>query len=162
MTIREISTRLNVTQQNVYKRLKSHGIDIKTLKDNETGQLTEDGLQTISKIFGVDFSGAAPGAAENSTNDSATQLTIEQLRKEVETLTTEVDKLNDKNNYLTEKVEMLQSERDSLKQQLLQANQLHLMALQRIPALQAPTEAETKTEPSERGLRGWWNRRKHK
>ena len=147
MNIKECAELIGVTQQGIYKRLKNHGISPASLKDKATGQLTDDGLKTLSQLFGLDLDNQSTGDDKVDT----------ALQERVETLTTEINQLNKQVEFLNEKVEMLQRERDSLQQQLYQANQLHMMALQRIPALPQPVE-DDKQGHSDRGLRGWWNR----
>lgn len=159
MTIKELADRLGVSSQSVYKRLKNHGVKLETLKDKATGEITAEGLQVVARVFNLDLTGKqaqAETATETDTMvESPVDSEVERLKKEVERLTTEVERLNNLNSTMVEKVEMLTSERDTLKQELLMANQLHYLALQRIPAL--PAAGQTSRAG---GLFGWLNRRK--
>ena len=111
MTVKEIADKYGLTVQAVYKRLKGSGIKISALKDAETGHLTPEGEKTVLSLF---ENKKPPEAAENA------------LKQEVERLTLV-------NKQLLEKVEILEQSRDDLREALAREQQLHLMALQKIP-----------------------------
>lgn len=159
MTIKELADRLGVSSQSVYKRLKNHGVKLDTLRNKATGEITADGLQVVARVFDLDLSGETP-PPETTTKpetevEKPVKSEVEKLKIEVERLKSEVEKLTTLNSTMVEKVEMLASERDTLKQELIMANQLHFLALQRIPAL--PAAGETSRAG---GLFGWFNRRR--
>ena len=112
MTVKEIAEKYGLTVQAVYKRLKGSGIKISALKDAETGHFTPEGEKVILSLF---ENKKPPEAAENA------------IKQEVERLTLV-------NKQLLEKVEILEQSRDDLREALAREQQLHLMALQKIPA----------------------------
>ena len=158
MTVKELAQQTGLSQQAIYKRLKSHGMRLESLKDKATGQFTAEGLQAVTELFQLDITGDKPSHTEPLQSaaqaEKAVDSEVERLKKEVERLTTEVEKLNNQNSTMVEKVETLESERDYLRQALQQAQTLQAMTLAKLPALPAG-----KTDRAG-GLRGWWNRRK--
>ena len=118
MTVKDIADRYGLTAQAVYKRLKNSGIEISALKDAETGRLSPKGEKAILALF------------ENKKPSEAAENTLKQ---EVDRLTREVDRLTLVNKQLLEKVELLEQSRDDLRQALAAEQQLHLMALKKIP-----------------------------
>lgn len=111
MTVKEIATQYGLTAQAVYKRLKNSGIEISALKDAETGRLSPKGEKAILALF------------ENKKPSEAAENALKQ----------EVERLTLVNKQLLEKVELLEQSRDDLRQALEREQQLHLMALQKIP-----------------------------
>ena len=53
MTIRGIAASAGVSVTAVYKRIKKAGIQLETLKNKETGELTPDGERTILDMFNL-------------------------------------------------------------------------------------------------------------
>lgn len=119
MTIKELSTRAGISVQAVYKRLKQKGVDISTLKDPETGQITPEGEKVMENLFNL------KGPSEAAKTPNSTE--VERLKTEVEKLTTTVESL-------TAQVEALTNERDYLRGALDREQQLHAMTLQKVPA----------------------------
>lgn len=109
MTIKELSTKLKVSPQAIYKRLRAAGISVEGLKDKETGELTEEGKAAVMALF------SPLNQVENSFNQ-VERIEVERLKAQVETM---------------------QAEIDYLRKALDQAQQLQGMALQRM-ALPAP------------------------
>ena len=110
MTLKEYAATIGVSVQAVYKRVKANGLNLDQLRDKETGQLTEEGLKEVDKIFNL---------------DSTKVESVEQLKTEVEKLKTQVD--------------MLTAERDRLLEERDRLLVLQLETLRKIPAaLPAP------------------------
>lgn len=109
MTIKDVSTLAGVSVQAVYKRLKTQGISLDDVRDRETGQLTKDGETVVKSIFNLD---AKP--------DSTVQSELNELKIEVERLTTALD--------------LIREERDYLREQLKATQVLQMEALKKIPA----------------------------
>ncbi len=137
MTIQEIAKKHGISAQAAYKRLKKAGIDIASLKDG-SGKLTEEGVRKVLEVFPDD----APET--------------EQLKAELNRLSTEVEKLTTDNNRLTTQVEMLTGERDNLRTALEREQALTGLALQKI-ALPAP-EDSTRHKPGLKWFKGWFKK----
>lgn len=133
MTIKEFSTRAGVSVQAVYKRLKQNGLILDELRDKETGHFTPEGLEKVEALF----------------QHSAGQVeSVEQLKTEVERLKTEVEKLQESLNQvkeelttatiraevLTARCQLLENERDSLRDKLDKTLILQLETIRTIPA----------------------------
>lgn len=135
MTIKEVAQVTGLSQQAIYKKIKSRGIKIEDLKDKETGQLSEHGEEVIRELF-ID-----------KKDEKQVSTEVEKLRAEVEKLRNQVEFLEERNRQLTE-------ERDFLKTALSQAQQLQALTLARIPAALPPAEKH--------GIFGWFSRRRGK
>lgn len=129
MTIKEVASRQGMTVQAVYKRIKTSGLDLSTLKDAKTGRLTADGEKKVLSLF------------ENKKPQEGAEIVLKQ----------EVERLKLVNEQLLKQVETLQQNRDDLRAALEREQQLHAMALQKIP--QALPAGE------KRGLFGWLHRK---
>ena len=125
MTIKEIADLQGLTVQAVYKRIKTSGLDLSALKDAKTGHLTADGEQKVLSLF------------ENKKPQEGAEIALKQ----------EVERLKLVNEQLMKQLETLQQNRDDLRAALEREQQLHAMALQKIP--QALPSGE------KRGLFGW-------
>ena len=82
MTIKELSTRLKVSPQAIYKRVKAAGVALDGLKDKQTGELTQEGEALIRGLF----------EPLNQVENKDKEL-IAQLKAKVETLEQEVEYL---------------------------------------------------------------------
>lgn len=143
MNIRDIAQAAGVSPAAVYKKVKARGLDISTLKDETTGELTQDGERILSDLF--------KGAAPEKNTKLITKLT--ELKTEVVNLSGKVEELTTKLTTAQEQINTLQTElrvtqerekviieeRDHLREALDREQQLHALALQKIPAaLPAP------------------------
>lgn len=130
MNIRDIAQAAGVSPAAVYKKVKARGIDLSTLKDETTGELTQDGERILSDLF----KGAAP---EQVTNKLKTR--VNELETEVENLKGEITRLTTELKTTQEREKLLTGERDHLREALDRAQQLQALTLQKIPAaLPAP------------------------
>lgn len=120
MTIKEAASLYGVSKQAIYQRLKKTGKPLDSIRNPETGVLTEEGECLLNSIYNQ----PAEKTPLQSTNLS---LQVESLKKEVESLTGQVNALTQLNNQLI-------SERDYLRRSLDQAQQLQAMAFARLPA----------------------------
>lgn len=126
MTIKEVAQLTGLSHQAIYKKLKARGLKVETLKNKETGQLTEDGERTIRELFNLSTSAPEPVATE------------------VEKLTTENEKLRNQVANLEKRVEELTGERDFLRRTLDTTTE----ALTNAQKLQAATLAKMPLLPS--------------
>lgn len=97
MTIKELAKELGRSHQAVYKKLGNAGIDLNTLKNPTTGELTTEGKKIVRELY------------------SSKATAIEDLRTEVES---EVEKVESK---VESEVERLQSELNALQLDLIEA-----------------------------------------
>ena len=122
MTIKEISAKTGLSHQAIYKRIKAHGFKLETLKDKATGQFTTDGEKVITELFQLD----ATAAEDHQETEKADSTEVEKLRNQVAELSTEVEKLRNQVATITD-------ERDFLRTTLEREQQLHGMALSKLP-----------------------------
>lgn len=138
MTIKEVAEQTGLSHQAIYKRLKARSIKLDDIRDKATGQLTPDGEAVIAELFPV-TSSSTPEEKKVVDNQ------VEELRNQVAELTTEVEKLRNQ-------VATLENERDFLRTTLEREQQLHGIALSKLPPALPPAEEERSK------LRSWWDR----
>jgi len=117
MTVREVAAELGVSVPTLYRRLKAEGIDIKGLRDGDTGSLTAEGASIIAALFsgsGDDkavrdiIGGASQGVAHDTAcDDTALQVEAAVLRVKLEAAEGEAGRLR-------AEVDSLKAERDRL------------------------------------------------
>lgn len=131
MTIKEAAARYGVSRQAIYQRLKRQGLQVDTLRDPKTGELTPEGEATLSSMF-TEAEATEPTTPDNK-QAQIDALTAERdaLRDQVVQLTSQVDTINAQLATLTD-------ERDFLRRALDQAQQLHAMTLQALPPPHEP------------------------
>jgi len=126
MTIKEAAAKYGVSPQAIYKRLNQQNVQLSTLKDPDTGELTADGEAVITQLFNQ------PKPAVHN-----------QLRDEITRLTTELAKLTTENEALRARVHELEADKAFLQGQ-------NSELLTRIPpALPAPGQT---AQTEKRGL----------
>ena len=62
MTIKEFSKKMGITPQAVYQKMKNSSIDLNSIKDAKTGELTDEGLEILNNLF------SKGGASEGKEN----------------------------------------------------------------------------------------------
>ena len=138
MTIRDVAELTGLTHQAVYKRIKTAGISLASVKDKETGQLTPDGEAAILELFNLESKPVEKKVAESPE--------VAELRTRVAELSKEVEGLR-------KQVETIEAERDYLRTALSNAQQLQAMTLSKF-ALPAPAQDHKGR------LRNWFERRR--
>lgn len=123
MTIKDAAVKYHVSQQAIYKRLKSNGIAIETLKDKTTGQLTADAEIVLDKLFGADAL-----EKRESINQQYIQFkeANEGLHKLIESMTAQIEGLQ-------EQVAELKKDKETLANALEQAQSVQLALMNRLP-----------------------------
>ena len=145
MTIKEVAQSTGLSHQAIYKRLKARGIKLDDIRDKTTGQLTPEGGMVIAELFPVTASSIPEEKKAEKPDETQVENQVEKLRNQVAELTTEVEKLRNQ-------VATLENERDFLRTTLEREQQLHGIALSKLPPALPPAEEE-------RGkLRSWWDR----
>lgn len=99
MTIKQYAEEHGVSTQAVYQRLKKNKIQVETLTEKGTGELTGEGTVILDKLYAHESKPSKP------TKD-----------EQVETLTKQLSTIRQENVELIEKVKRLEAEVDSLKQ----------------------------------------------
>lgn len=162
MTVKEFSALVGVSHQAIYKKLKGRGVALESLKDKETGQLTEEGETLLRRIYNIQEQGdeqreTTAEEAEGEEREAAPPADHEgenELRNQVARLQGEVERLRNQVATLEEKEKALTEERDFLRVSLERSQQLQALTASKIPnpapALPASTQAH--------GLRAWWRR----
>ena len=87
MTIKELANELDITPQAIYQKIKAVNLNLKALKDAETGHLTDDGIKTIVNLF------VKQDVNEQSTKLVKLEVENAALRQQVDTLNAMVDDL---------------------------------------------------------------------
>ena len=144
MTIRDVAEKTGLSHQAIYKRIKVNGFKIDGLKDKQTGHFTAEGETIIRDLFNLDTVEADNGLTR-----------LQRLTNEVAELTAENEKLTSRVDALRIQVDALTGERDYLRQTLEREQQLHGIALSKVPAA-LPETTETGKKSS------WWARIRHK
>ena len=124
MTIKQMADKLGVTPQAIYQRLKKNGVQISTLIDRETKELTGEAEVIIGKLYGPDQSEIKP----------TKQSVIDALNEQVQTLRTEKAVLLERIKSLEESVSSLKSDKESLTTALDKAQELHKQTITLLPA----------------------------
>ena len=140
MTIKQAAEKYGISVQAIYSRLKKNGISLETLKDADTGELTDDAMVVLDKLFDK----------ENREKRESFNSTIERLQGEV-------NRLNNENVELVEKLKLAEKENTELKEEreriltiAQQAQELHKAALERLlppPVDNTAAEVQRSTEP---------------
>lgn len=124
MTIKDAAEKYGVTKQAIYQRLKKQGIDLDTIKDSETGELTADAEAMLFKLYGT----------ENKPKAQNLNSIIQSLKTENKALTLEVDELKKENQRLAERVKELSQDKELLADTLKESQRIQLaMIQQRLP-----------------------------
>lgn len=110
MTIKEFSKELGISTQAVYQRIKAVGIQLDSLKEPESQELSESGRKQLAQLF----------TKQQSTNDDL----IKSLQTE--------------NEFLKQRCKELEADRDRWQQATEQAQQLaaqaQALSMARLPA----------------------------
>ena len=146
MTIKEVAQQAGISHQAIYKKLKNRGIKTEDLKDAETGELSEKGLEILKDLI-------------ESKNDD--DLCGDKVESEVEKLRGEIEKLRNEVEHAEEKIHMLTEERDFLRTALNRA-QTALDQAQKLQAITSQKIPAALPAPEKRGIFGWFSRRREK
>lgn len=126
MNIKDFAELYGVSSQAVYQRINRAGLNIKKLKDSDTGELSEAGQEAIKQLF-----------------SQHSQVSVDELKDEINTLQKELASLKSENEALKARVHELETERDWLRGQQSEL-------LSRIPAA-LPAPGQT-AQTEKRGL----------
>ena len=141
MTIKQLAEELKVSPQAIYQRLKKSKVDVRKLTDAETRELSADGEYAIRKLFSHDAS------EQKLTKQSI----IEEYVKQIDSLKLENASLTEKLKAAEDRASQLQVDKDNLTKALIQAQDLHQKALERmLPAAGQTVQASEKLTWKER------------
>ena len=124
MTIKQMATKLGVSPQAIYQKLKKNNIEVYSLTDKKTKDLTGEGEFIITKLFSSDPAEIKPSK----------QSVIDGLQEQVQTLRTENAVLVERVKALEEQVSTLKADKESLSAALEKAQDLHQRTLAALPA----------------------------
>lgn len=131
MTVKDFAQKVGISTAAVYKRIKSNGLDIASLKDPHTGELTPKGIEQLQALFG----GCQPElTTELSTEVEKLTTKLNELSTQITELKAENDALKAENDILKEREKLLTDERDFLRKSLDQEQQLQALTLTKVPA----------------------------
>lgn len=118
MTINEFAKKRGISTQAVYQRMKKSSVDLKAIKDAKTGELTEEGLETLNNLFSKD----------GTTADKEKTALIDKIAALKNELNTE----RLKNELLNKRLEELESDRDRWHAEAIEQRELAKAAQQSI------------------------------
>ena len=124
MTIKQMATKLGVSPQAIYQKLKKNNIEVYSLTDKKTKDLTGEGEVIITKLFSSDPAEIKPSK----------QTVIDGLQEQLQTLRTENAVLVERVKALEEQVSTLTTDKETLYKALDNAQQLHQKSLAFLPA----------------------------
>ena len=154
MTIKQAATKAGVSHQAVYKKLKARGIRVESITEKGTGELTAEGEALMVELYPC-------LKVEETINQESEESKAADVESEVETLRKESTRLQQELSNAVERIKELTDERDFLRKQLDQRQELETLRLQ-LDVIQASakvTPALTDgTEKPRRGLLGWLRR----
>jgi len=153
MTLKRLADELHVTPMTIYRRLAKHGHNISEYRDQETGEITSEGVHYIADLFSTTTSTAdATDVTEGVTHDgTSTQPgNIMDISIRLAAAEARVD-------GLLALVEQLQGERDTLRAALA-AEQADRAAERRM-ITGAVEGSEGGEDHQRRGLFSWFRRR---
>lgn len=163
MTIKDVAAAAGLSHQAIYKRIKSRGISLDSIKDKATGELTAEGEALIREIFFPQANNDTDTSqAPDKGNINASQVEndeVAELRNQVEKLNSEVEKLRNQVASLEESKKVVTDERDYLRLALERSQQLQAITAQKIPN-PPPALPDAEDKKQRRGLFGWMRRRK--
>ena len=132
MTVKEYAKSIGLSPQAVYKKLNRSGIELKTLKDSNTGHLTQSGIAILDGIF-------QPVVNQESTETQPVDNQVTELKVRLKVQEKQIE-------MLETQVAMLTDERDNLRKELERSQALQAAALAKIPtpapALPAPAATQ--------------------
>lgn len=124
MTIKQMAVQLDVSPQAIYQKLKKNNIEVYSLTDKKTKDLTGEGEVIINKLFSADPAEIKPSK----------QSVIDGLQEQVQSLRTENAVLIERVKALEEQVSTLKADKESLTAALEKAQDLHQRTLAALPA----------------------------
>ena len=125
MTMREMASTLRTSVPTIYRKLKDAGIDIKGLRDANTGDLTPSGASTIAGLFdgpqashgilnAVSQAVSGDPLQDVSGDNMALRIELEVLRTKLEGMETTLEMLRAELDRQRTEAEGLRAERDRL------------------------------------------------
>ena len=123
MTIKQMAAKHNVSPQAIYQRLKKQGVNVNSLMDKETQELTPEGEMILDQLFDKK---TAPLKA-NSTAYA------EEQKKQITALNIEISTLKEKISALEKENTALKEERDFLRKALEKAQDNQADTLKLLP-----------------------------
>ena len=155
MTISEAARLAGVSNQAVYKRLKSRGIKPDSIRE-KSGELTEEGAALMRELFPilqdeVERAPQAPADEPAAAPPPPAPDEVERLTTRVDELTKQVDELTTRLTTTEARAQALQDERDYLRGALEKSQQLQALTASKIPN-PPPALTDGREEKQRRGL----------
>lgn len=122
MTIKQAAEKYGVSTQAIYQRLKKEHIQIYTITDKVTKDITAEGEVILSKLFDP----------ENKPIKPTKSGLVDELTNQLKTSREEVARLTERVRALEADVSRLTEDKDSLTRALEKAQDLHQMTLDRL------------------------------
>jgi HAMP domain-containing protein len=130
MTVKDVSEMAGISVQAVYKKFKANGLKVETLKDKESGHFTPAGEAVVKSLFNLGDKPESTKADEIEALKNEIQRLNESLNQVKEELTTTTIRAE----VLTARCQLLENERDSLRDKLDKTLILQLETIRTIPA----------------------------
>ena len=130
MTVKDVSEMARISVQAVYKKFKANGFKVETLKDKESGHFTPAGEAVVKSLFNLGDKPESTKADEIEALKNEIQRLNESLNQVKEELTTTTIRAE----VLTARCQLLENERDNLRDKLDKTLILQLETIRTIPA----------------------------
>ena len=128
MTVKDVAEMADISVQSVYKRFKANNIKVETLKDKESGHFTPAGEAVVKSLFNLGDKPESTKADEIEALKNEIQRLNESLNQVKEELTTTTIRAE----VLTARCQLLENERDSLRDKLDKTLILQLVMILKI------------------------------
>lgn len=140
MTIKQMAARHNVSPQAIYQRLKKQGVNVNSLMDKETQELSPEGEMILEKLFDKK-------TAYYKVNSTAY---AEEQKKQITALNLEISTLKEKIEGLEKELAAVKEDRDFLRSALSKAQDNQSETLKLLPGAQAPAAGDRRLTWRER------------
>ncbi len=130
MTIKEFAKNQGVSSQAVYQKIKAAGIELSSIKKENSSELSEDGLKILKSIFTKKDEDNSRKIEELKSKLTEQQSEIEKLIAEMGELKAERDSWKEQAEKMTAIAEAAQKQTDNMQEALLRAQAINMASLQ--------------------------------
>ena len=127
MTIKEFAKNQGVSSQAVYQKIKAAGIELSSIKKENSSELSEDGLKILKSIF-------TKKDEDNSRKIEELKSKLTEQQSEIEKLIAEMGELKAERDSWKEQAEKIaeaaQKQTDNMQEALLRAQAINMASLQ--------------------------------
>lgn len=167
MKIKDVSEKVGLSHQAIYKRLRTRNIRAEDITD-KAGNITDKGLDILKDLFPIlqasETKEESPAETEEPAPPPADtdKTEVGRLHEEVARLQGEVARLHEKVATLEEKGRLLQDERDYLRTALDQSQKLQAITASKLPNPPPALTDGSEEKGPRRGPLGWLKGRRER